>query len=87
MVVRGSLLRVQRVPVIRAARIGGVDDEVGVPVKLGASLGVAATLVVGDYDHNLCDATVTAIDGSVVHLDLNLGTFRSSPEDPAATGD
>ncbi len=54
-------------------------------VKPGASLGVGATLVVGDYDHNLCDATVTAIDGSVVHLDLNLATFRSSQEDPAAT--
>jgi hypothetical protein len=56
-------------------------------VEPGVSLGVGATLVVGDYDHDLCDATVTAIDGSVVHLGLNLGTFRSSPEDPAATGD
>jgi len=35
--------------------------EPGVPLRVGA------TLVVGDYDHNLCDATVTAVYSSVVH--------------------
>lgn len=54
-------------------------------VEPGISLHVGAALVVGDYDHNLCEATVTAIEGSVVHLDLHLDTFRSSHEDPAAT--
>lgn len=54
-------------------------------VEPGVEVRVGAALVVGDYDHNLCDATVTAIDGSMLHLDLDPDTFRSAQDRPAAT--
>lgn len=54
-------------------------------VEAGVDIRPGSKLIVGDYDHNLCDATVRSVDGSVVHLDLDLDSFRTAPDRTAAS--
>jgi hypothetical protein len=48
-------------------------------VEGGVSIDVGASLVVGDYEGTLCNATVTGLRGEIVDLALTPGTFKTNP--------
>lgn len=54
-------------------------------VEDGVDVHVGGFLLVGDYDGNLCRATVTGIEGQIVQLSLDPNTFRASKSAVAAS--